>query len=341
MNCKYLYLRNAVFLLLIAALFSTVLIAQKKPRSVKLDVDGDDRKICREELSGSQFCEFFDTYERNKNGNNIGKLEARDARNEMIQLVRGQIDTFYKLRKDSRSSKIRVFQTILDFLRIGGDLAVTIMNGERAKTVVSAVLGGIDNGRTSFNKNFQILQTQVLINKMNANRAEIMTEIVGNLNKPISEYSWYAAKNDLRRYLFAGTFDNALDTLVNESGADVANAEQELRNVERRTIVDEATPQGILQTDDFFDTLNALEANLADNNTRDDALTKLRNIVTQLEGVPRFKTFLNTKNVTAQSDGTEIVKGIRLLSRDLAADNAADNSALTDQLERTVIKFGK
>jgi len=338
------YLKRAVFLLIIIAAFSSILTAQKKPTSLKLDVDADDERLCKEaSFRDSRFCALFKIYLENVDGS---KPElAINARNDMIEIVRGQVDIFYKLRKDGRSSKIRVFQTILDFLRIGGDLAVTIMNGERAKTIVGAALSGLDTGRTAFNKNFEILQTQILINNMNSKRALILVEIYGNIDKPARSttasraYSWYAAKNDLRRYLLAGTFDDALDSLIKKSGSEVEEAEAKLRTIEKRAIVNEATPAAIKQTDDYFTKLNNLESGLKSEteSTKTSSEETLKAIFAVLKLEPRFKKFFEDNNVAAEPAGADIVKAIRSLMRRLATD---DEEELVQKIENTVIQTG-
>lgn len=323
MKHKHSYLRNAIFLLLIVTLFSSMLMAQKKPTTLKLDVDTDDMQLCASggsSISTSQFCVLFRSYYSNLNSGNFAGAQV--DRNEMIEIVRGQVDIFYKQRKDGRSTKIRVFQTILDFLRIGGELAVTIMNGERAKTIVGAALSGLNSGQGAFNKNFQILQTQVLINKMNANRAEIMTEILTRKSLGPRDYSWYGAKNDLRRYLFAGTFDNALDTLVNETGSEVVKAEENLKA---------ATEKDLFKARCAKDTLADLDAALKSPTTSEEATKQLRAAVGRLmkntEIAPRLS------GINTSSEGRAIWDALFKLRGDFAIEGRAD---LSKEINRAI-----
>lgn len=323
MKLIFLYLRNSVFLLLTVTLFSTLLIAQKKPVAVNLDSNGDDDILCgydsannnfnknlQAKLRGSQFCSLYQVYIVNKNKVNDATSQrlAKDTRNEMVYIVQGQIDSFYKFRKDSRSTKIRVFQTILDFLRIGGDLAVIVMNGERAKTIIGAGLASMETGATKFDKNFQILQTQVLINKMNAKRAQLLTKILLQTNKPISAeltqnaYTWYQAKNDLRDYLLAGTFDDALDTLVEESGAEVKRAEKELEEAQKP-----ATESNVSDAKDANKILVQLGKQLKGAAAEKDSATKtLRDIINKLMKNTEIAARLANKNIVRTSEGQAI-----------------------------------
>lgn len=324
----------SILCLLIFSLGSGTTIAQKKPTSLKLDVDSDDKQICsNSSIKDSQFCDFYEAY--HNDGATADKKKA--ARNEMIELVRGQVDTYYKMRKDGRRTKIKWLQTLFDFLEVGAATAISIMNGERAKTVVGAALNGFQGGRTALNRNFEILQTQALINQMNSDRARIMTEIVGNLDKPASEYSWYAAKNDLRRYLLAGTFNNALDNLVEETGSDAAQAERNLRIVEKRKILREISAEAADRADKAFRIINDLEKALKDNATRENATKALRKIFAELDD-DKFKRFFTDNGITATSEGAKILAALKILIGNLADEDDEDS---LEKVENKIIEFGK
>jgi hypothetical protein len=352
MKLKYLGYKHLIHLMYFSVLclliYSSsigVAVGQKIPTTLKLDADTDDRQICSGQgkgyLNGSQFCVLFRSYYSHLNSGNLDGAQA--DRNEMIEIVRGQIDIFYKHRKDGRRFKTKVYQQILDFLEIGGALSIAIMNGERAKTIVGAAIGALQGGRTSYNKNFDLLETHVLINKMNTNRALILTEILGNIDKPVrsntpsNAYSWYAAKNDLRRYLFAGTYDNALDTLVRQTGADVENAERELRRVEKRRIINEATPSSVVTSEEADARLVDIEQKLkGSDKDKESATNALRNILAELNNTPVFKAFLRGKGITAKSSGEAIVKAID----ELRSENADDDD-LSQKIEQVIVAKGE
>lgn len=309
----------------------------------------DDMQLCRGggtgNLIGSQFCVLFQSYNTNLNSGNLDA--ARDDRNVMIEIVRGQIDSFYKLRKDGRKSKIRWLQTILDFLEIGAAAAIAIMNGARAKTIAGVGIGALQGGRPVFNKNFEVLQTQVLINKMNTNRALILTEIYGNLDKPVrptktqkpsDAYSWYGAKNDLRRYLFAGTFDNALDSQVKESGADVDKAERQLRRVEKRKIGNESSTELVDLSLDANEVLAVIDEKLrgADKD-KENATQALKGILTELDKTPVFESFFKGKKIKSDSDGKAIYKALK----DLLFNKSDDDDLTQIIFEAIIAKGGK
>ncbi len=299
-------------------------LAQKKPTALKLDADADDKQLCAGPLNTSQFCDFYRRYHLD------GGTEAqrRGSRNEMIQLVRGQVDTYYKLRKDGRKTKLRWLQTLLDFLEIGAATSIGIMNGERARGIVGTALSGFQGGRTAFNRNFDVLQTQVLINTMNTNRADIFAEITESSTRPTSRYTWYAAKNDLRRYLFAGTFNNALDTLVDQTGANVERAEENLRAVGEISAGDLVIARTAQQT--LIALRNALTS---DSDARKkQALDALRAIVVALSENGDVKAALEAQEITTENaDGLKIRSGLILARGKLLQDGKDDLVTLINQ----------
>jgi hypothetical protein len=199
------------------------------------------------------------------------------------------------------------------------------MNGERARGIVGAALSGFQGGRTAFNKNFEVLQTQVLINTMNANRADIFTEIVTSSARPSSDYTWYAAKNDLRRYLFAGTFNNALDTLVDQTGANVQQAEENLRAVGEISAGDLRTARNAQQS------LLALREGLASDATKEKALETLRAIVVALNENSEVRSALRVENIAVTSEGSAIRSGLILARGKLLQAGRDDLVTLINQ----------
>jgi hypothetical protein len=316
--------RRVLVLIFVCILAVGSSLAQKKPTALKLDADADDKSLCEGALKESQFCEYHKTYNRPSST----EAQKRSARNEMIQLVRGQVDTYYKLRKDGRKTKIRWLQTLLDFLEIGAATSIAIMNGERARGVVGSALTGFQGGRTAFNKNFEILQTQVLINTMNTNRANIFAEIVTSSARPSSDYTWYAAKNDLRRYLFAGTFNNALDTLVDQTGANVERAERNLRAVGEISAGDLRVARNAQQS------LVLLREALTSAATRDKATETLRAILVVLNDNLEVRSALAAESISAASDGAAIRAGL-ILARGKLLQAGKDN--LVTLINQTIV----
>jgi hypothetical protein len=192
----------------------------------------DDEKLCAAggTLANDKFCTYFKGYNDNVDTN---KPQAIEYRNRMIDLLKYQIDEYYDAHIHGRVVKTKWFQTVLDILGIGLSFSGNIVGGLRSKTVLAATAGSFQAGRNSVNDRFALLQQQILINKMNSNRLNQWAAIVAKKNDGVNgnEYSWDSAKADLQHYLFLGSFTNALDSLVEQTGAQVQNAQTNLNVV--------------------------------------------------------------------------------------------------------------
>lgn len=188
----------------------------------------DDKSLCEgtnAPRKDNKYCVYYIGY---RDSETVNPSLAAEYRNKMLYVVKEEIDDYYNAYKNGRKVKTRWFQTLLDILGIGLAFTGTVAGGERVKTVLGATSGSFQAGRNSLNDRFQLLQYQILINKMNANRLEQWTEIVKNMEKDIKDFPWDSSREQLQQYLFRGNFEDALDTLVNETGADVATAEKNL-----------------------------------------------------------------------------------------------------------------
>lgn len=192
----------------------------------------DDEKLCAAggALANDKFCTNFKGYNDNVDTN---KPQAIEYRNRMIDLLKYQIDEYYDAHIHGRVVKTKWFQTVLDILGIGLAFSGNIVGGLRSKTVLAATAGSFQAGRNSVNDRFFLLQQQILINKMNSNRLNQWAAIVAKKNDGVNanEYSWDSAKTDLQHYLFLGSFTNALDSLVEQTGAQVQTAQTNLNFV--------------------------------------------------------------------------------------------------------------
>ena len=232
MQIRSLSLRGIIFLVAFCIVYlfvysATVYNVNAQPPTMTKYTD--DLELCRGvnttdtsnlAVGIRQFCSIAKSSDPN-----IDKT----TRDDLIELVRGQIDEYYKDHKNGKREKNKWFQTILDILEVGAATTIDFIKGERAKTVIASALIGLKGGRTAFNRNFEVLQLQVLVNKMNADRAIVHARIVRNKAKGVGKYRWLEAKNDLRDYLVAGTFGNAMDSLVKTTSNEVTVAEVDLQ----------------------------------------------------------------------------------------------------------------
>ena len=326
----------ALLVLLICASNANFVVAQKKP--TEFDSQSDDKQLCAsgKALATSEYCDFWRLYNTTRRGADAASRgTAKDSRDELIKYVQGRVDRFYEESVNKKKFNRNLLQTILDVLEIGAAVAIGITNGERAKEVIGISLGGLQAMRNSVNKNFELMQTRILINKMRENRAQIMTRIVGNMDKPVSGYSWLEAKNDLRQYLYAGTFSNALDSLAGETGDAAQNAENELRVVsEDLVVVQESTIVNLGEGREAQRILIELQTNLADAATKDAALTTLKAILDKLKEDSDIAPSVEAIDLPDPDDGAAIVALIVRVRRDF---NRTGKQDLARRINRTII----
>lgn len=162
--------------------------------------------------------------------------QKKSFRNRLIYIAVEQIDTeFNNYRKNSRK-KSDVLQFLFDFLEIGASTAISVINGERAKSVIGEALTGFKATRTSANKSFRLLETQILFNKMVSNRAKRLSIIYGKLNDDTNSYPWERARTELKDYFFAGTIDDALSSLNIDTGAEASEATTNIDRLKTKTL---------------------------------------------------------------------------------------------------------
>ena len=151
---------------------------------------------------------------------------AATARNKMVYGVMAEIDYVYHNYEIALFMNEGSFKVATDVLQLGLGMASTITNGERSKTVLSAVLTGFTGTTLSIDKNFFKQQTvQSLISSMQAGRDRTKATIIRRLIEPATSYPFQAARSDLAAYFFAGTLPGALQQL-NQTAAAAAEVQR-------------------------------------------------------------------------------------------------------------------
>jgi hypothetical protein len=237
-------------------------------------------------------------------------------RNRLISIVIAQADVnFASYQRKSRHRRA-ILGTLLDILEIGTGTAISITNGARAKTVISEALDAERLGRQSLDKNFSLKDTQILINKMAAKRAQIQASILTNMeNKGDAQYPLQMAMIDLAAYYKAGTIDGALENLSIDTGAE---AQQAIRALEGVKLSKPATEEEATSARDSIDALANLNDELKVAATKDDATKKLKAIVTELEKDKDIVPFLKAANISsAETDGQVLRRGLLNVRRAL------------------------
>jgi len=80
------------------------------------------------------------------------------------------------------------------------------------------------------------METQILFNKMVTNRAKTLGLIYKKLNDDTNSYPWERARVDLKNYFFAGTFDDALNSLTIDTGAEASDATKDVQGLKIKTL---------------------------------------------------------------------------------------------------------
>jgi hypothetical protein len=274
---------------------------------------------------------IMDEYKNNVTGTtDANRATAKLARNRLIAICREQTDAMFNGYLKNDRKKRAIIQFVLDFLEIGAATAIGITNGERAKSVISEGLGALQASRTSLNKNFQLLERQILINKMAADRATILTSIYAKRDLEASQYPWEDARADLRTYRDAGTIDGALINLSSDVGKQKEDAEDGLRKVQDKPITGAASPADETSARTALQARNELRSQLANAATQAETLTKLQTIVTRLEAADKqiadlLAASFRTKQVTAATaNGTQILDVLREVREQLTILNRRD-----------------
>ena len=120
-----------------------------------------------------------------------------------------------------------------DFLQLGLAAGTTVINGARAKTVLSAILSGVTGTSLSVDKNYFRQQTaQAIASSMEANRDRVKAVILQQLAQDTVIYPFAAARADLIRYFFAGTLSSGLQQLHQEAAANASTQQANLTQVQ-------------------------------------------------------------------------------------------------------------
>lgn len=166
-------------------------------------------------------------------GTGANTEDAKLARNRLIAITVEQVDTaFNDFRKKSRK-RTDTLSFLFDFLEIGASSAISIVKGERPKSLIGEALSLFQGSRSAFNKDFRFLERQILFDKMVAKRSDKLTALYAKLNKNTVEYPWEQARSELRDYFFAGTIDEALSSLSRDTGAEAKTSEAALIEAKR------------------------------------------------------------------------------------------------------------
>lgn len=280
--------------------------------------------------------------ENGQPSDNQKALARRVRDNVTYQLIRFTDYQYFQFENDlyiKRSSG----SFLADAIEIGGNLAGTITNGERAKTIIHASLAAFQGTRKSASIHyFQEQTADVLITKMQTARNRVLADIIQQMrDNDVDRYSLDAALGDIIRYFYAGTLPRALQELKNDASIDAKEAAENVREVKGLPEPGLATQARRDASVEAFKLLRDLRAEATSGTTAEKAaaLTRLQNVVKELEKDTALKANLITEGVTSTTtDGEEIVDALIKIRK--AKKDRADDAALV-VINNAIVNFGK
>jgi hypothetical protein len=150
---------------------------------------------------------------------------ATSIRNAMMNRIRVEIEGNYRDFEANLFTGRETFLTASDFVELGLAGATTIVVGERAKTVLAAILTAVQGARLSIDKNwFREKNIEIVIASMQAERNQKMELIEKKLTGNAMEYPFEEGWVDLIDYFYAGTLEAGIQALGIEAGKTAADA---------------------------------------------------------------------------------------------------------------------
>jgi hypothetical protein len=176
-------------------------------------------------INKSSYDEVAQRYMRNP---------TTEDRDKLVFMAISQIDLNFGFYIKNKRQKNSLFQTVMDILEVGAATAISITNGERPKSIIADALGFVQGSRSKINKNLQLLEQQVLVNKMIEKRSVILKQIIETSGQYTdAQYPFERMFIDVVAYYEAGTKDSALSELSASTGAAALTAQQQLATAKR------------------------------------------------------------------------------------------------------------
>jgi len=228
-------------------------------------------------------------YEAAMDSNNLEM--AKRWRDTMIGSIRRDIDSYYHLYEVQLASGRRNWSTFGDITSLAGVAAATITNGERAKTVISALVSFAVGSQTKIDKNiYQEKTIDVIVQNMRASRLRMDTLILDKMSKlNAAQYNFNEAETDVRELFWAGTLQSGFLEMARAAGNDVtdAKAEQDLKvSAEARIEIPDINSSLLLLTSKIQQKREELEATWVLNKGTDkgkQAVDEAREILAKLK----------------------------------------------------------
>lgn len=166
-----------------------------------------------------------------------------------------------------------------DGVLIGLNLASAATGAMRAKTNIALAAAGITGGKATIDKYFYFDKTiPALVATMNAQRKQVLIEILKGSAKSIEDYPLTRALDDLNAYEMAGTLIGAIDAIQVDSFNKDKQATQNIRDL------NVPTEAQLTETKNLADALKTLATDTPEN------LQKINAVLTKVTGAPATYT---------------------------------------------------
>lgn len=327
-----------------------------RPETVNRAVDYQIRKLAADVeryeclATGEYYTEPTDA-ENVKKGkyvscgtNAVNITQARVKRDETVNRLIRAIDSEYFRFESELATRRSSGSFLADFTDIGLGLATTITNGERAKTVLGAVLTSFRGWRKSASLNFYREQTvELLITKMQTSRTKVMSQILKQKIEDTSServnYTLDDALNDVLGYFYAGTLYRAFQELQEDTSIKAQEAKREFRQLQVKSSKP-VTQKSLDDANNADQILDSYEKLLAEDEEEKTAAVKekLADIYKQMQSneviLAKIK---DTKLMPDKNTGEELIEGIR----EVRAEFDESREDLIDKINKIIIKAGK
>lgn len=184
--------------------------------------------------------------------------KALRLRNAMIDKTLVDVEISYHEFELKIASSRAIEQVAGDFVELATTASIDIVKGERVKDILAISLSTLKGGRLSIDKNFFRQKTiDLVVSKMRGLRDEVRGQIKRKeAFLDVHEYPFEQAWLDLIDYFYAGTLQNALVALANDTGQEAEDAREERKSTEKQIVERQIT------TKEQFDDLSKIREKL-------------------------------------------------------------------------------
>lgn len=156
----------------------------------------------------------------------------KEIRNDFINARIYFIDQSFEDYQHDLAREGVILDIGADWSQVALSLAAGVVPLAATKTVLSTVSGGIGSAKGSVDKNLFYKKTmEVLLVKMKANRAELLTQIQQRMIQGTALYPLTAALLDLEAYYRAGTLAQALVGIIETAGKTIGDSKDESKEL--------------------------------------------------------------------------------------------------------------